>query len=357
MTNASALALFNGSYLSNRPTGIGVVARELANELDSNLIKLLAPKGFFPSQSILIPSGLTPEYGRRGHLRRLLWTQNILPRLINRLGVKYLLSPLPEAPVLRGVRSVVLAHDLIPLRYPQLTPLLAYHLTYVPLVLHRAVKVLCNSEATAKEVHCRMGISAKKLITIPLGVNTDKLFPLRLLREPFFLVLGRHDPHKNIARVLKALSLLRDRDIGLRIVGPHDNRYTPKLMKLAQEIGISHRCSWISWVSDEEKLKLLNTCQALVVASLWEGFGLPALEAMACHTPVLASTAGSLPEVVGNAAFLVDPKNAKSIADGMNQILVDRSFRKTFANNCEERLNLYTWERSARMIESVLHDL
>ena len=86
---------------------------------------------------------------------------------------------------------VLRAHDLLPLRYPQFSPLLAYHLAYVPLVLHRAVRVLCNSEATAREVHGRLGVSARRLEPIRLGFDPGLLRPLGLEREPFFLVLGR----------------------------------------------------------------------------------------------------------------------------------------------------------------------
>ena len=116
------LALFNGSYLSHRPTGIGVVARDLVTALDPELVPLLDPLGSERPCSVPIPSNLSPEHGRKGHLARLLWTQNQLPGLMKASGAPLLLSPLPEAPLLQGVRSVVLAHDLLPLRYPQLSP-------------------------------------------------------------------------------------------------------------------------------------------------------------------------------------------------------------------------------------------
>ena len=202
-------ALFNGSYLSHRPTGIGVVARDLVAALDPERVPLLDPLGGDRPGSLPIPANLSPEHGRRGHLARLLWTQNQLPRLLTATGAPLLLSPLPEAPLLRGVRSVVLAHDLLPLRHPQPGPLLAYHLAYVPLVLHRP---------------------ARRLVPIRLGFDPGRLRPLRLPREPFFLVLGRHDPHKNLARLLQAFAALRDPggETRLLLVGPPDERTTPR---------------------------------------------------------------------------------------------------------------------------------
>ncbi len=351
------LALFNGSYLGKRPTGIGVVARDLICELDPKRVPLLDPLGGIRLGSIPIPNDLMPELGFKAHCRRLLWTQNELPRILKKAGSPLLLSPLPEAPLLKGIRSVVLAHDLIPIRYPQLSPVFAYYLTYVPLVLHNSEKVLCNSEATAREIHSRLAVPARKLLTIPLGFDSSNLRPLNIPRKPIFLILGRHNPHKNIPKVLEALSHIKNKDIELWIVGPRDVRYTPSLKVKADELGISMRCKWISWVTDEEKLQLLNTCQALIIASLWEGFGLPALEAMACHTPVIASSAGALPEVLGNAGLFVDPRSSFEIKEAMLSVLNNTSLREELRLKGIDRLKIYRWERCARLVEKVLRDI
>ena len=357
-TRSTPLALFNGSYLSHKPTGIGVVARDLVAALDPALVPLLDPLAGDRPGSLPIPPNLSPEHGRRGHLQRLRWTQNQLPRLLRASGAPLLLSPLPEAPLLRGVRSVVLVHDLLPLRYPQLTPLLAYHLAYVPLVLHRAVKVLCNSEATAREVHGRLGVPARQLVPIRLGFDPGRLRPLGLERQPFVLVLGRHDPHKNLARVLRAFAAVSDpgRELRLKLVGPHDTRYTPPLQRLAAELGIGARCDWIAWVSDQERLDLLNRCRALVLVSLWEGFGLPALEAMACGAPVIAARAGALPEVVGDAALLVDPRAPAEIADAISRIGRDPSLARALAAAGPARAARFQWHASAQQVLRVLRE-
>ena len=354
MRLSSPLALFNGSYIDDQPSGIGVVARELAGVLDSKLIRILDPNNKFKHNNIPIPNNLSPKHGTRGHLRRLLWTQNKLPNLLKQTGAKYLISPLPEAPLFRGIRSIVLVHDLIPLRYPQLTPLFSYHLIYVPLVVHRAFRVLCNSEATAREIHHRLKVPLNKIITIPLGYNSNTIYPLKLKRRPFFLVLGRHDPHKNIPRVIKAFSLLKSNQMELWFVGSQDPRYTPKLQKLAIELGVAHRCKWIPWVSDEEKLTLLNTCKCLIIASLWEGFGLPAIEAMACNTPVIASSRGALPEVIGDSGMLVNPVNPFSISDAMREIISDSTLVEKLINQGKDRIKKFQWTYSASIINNII---
>lgn len=357
------LALFNGSYLGRRPTGIGVVARDLVAALDPAKVPLLDPLGGDRPHSQPIPADLSPDNGSRGHLRRLLWTQLKLPDLLKRHGTPLLLSPLPEAPLLCGVRSVVLAHDLLPLRYPQPTPLLAYHLAYVPLVLHRAERVLCNSEATAREVHDRLRVPHQRLEVIRLGFSAGLLKPIQTTKEPFLLVLGRHYPHKNLHRVLKAFAQATNSpkaslcELELRFVGPHDRRYTPRLQALARELGIADRCHWTSWVSDEERLILLNQCQALVIASLWEGFGLPALEAMACGTAVIASCTGALPEVVGDVGLLVDPRRPEAIADAIRQVVDDQSIRQTASIHGPDRAASFNWSETAGQIEQLLAGL
>ncbi len=356
---STPLALFNGSYLGRRPTGIGVAARDLVEALDPEHVRLLDPLGGDRPGSLAIPGHLSPEHGRQGHLARLLWTQQQVPRLMKASGAPLFLSPLPEAPLLRGVRSVVLAHDLLPLRHPQAGPLLAYHLAYVPLVLHRAVRVLCNSEATAREVHGRLGIPHRRLVPIRLGFDPGRLRPLGLRREPFFLVLGRHDPHKNLAGVLRAFATLADPDqtLRLKLVGPHDGRATPSLRRLAQELGIGSRCDWIPWVSDQERLDLLNRCRALVMASFWEGFGLPALEAMACEAPVIAARAGALPEVVGETALLVNPHRPAEIAAAMAQLNGDRRLAAELARAGAERASQFRWDQTAAQVLALLREV
>jgi len=344
-----------------QPTGIGVVARDLESALSHELVHSLVPAAVLGRTSrlndIAIPGDLSPAAGRGGHWRRLCWTQQHIPQLIRETRASLLLSPLPEAPILQGVRSVVLAHDLLPLRYPQPGPLLAYHLIYVPLVLRQALRILCNSEATAREVHNRLRIPRERLIPIRLGFDQGNLRPLDQPKENFFLVLGRHDPHKNLGRVLKAFSLLSDQDCHLCFVGPHDSRFTPRLQKKAKELGIQNRCHWNRWVSDEEKLHLLNRCKALVIASLWEGFGLPALEAMACGAPVIAGSQGALPEVVGDVGYLVDPTNPFEICDAMNYALTQSAFGTTARIRGPQRALDFNWTDTARKIEQMMQNL
>jgi glycosyltransferase involved in cell wall biosynthesis len=219
--------------------------------------------------------------------------------------------------------------------------------------------VLCNSEATAREVHGRLGVPLRRLVPIRLGFDPGRLRPLHLERKPFFLVLGRHDPHKNLNGVLRAFAAVPDpeKTLRLKLVGPHDGRYTPRLQRLAQELGIGPRCDWLPWVSDAERLELLNRCRALLMVSFWEGFGLPALEAMACEAPVIAARAGALPEVVGDAALLVDPHRPTEIAAAMHQLLGDGVLARTLGQAGAVRAGHFRWDRTATDLLGVLAEL
>ncbi|MFY7695447.1 MAG: glycosyltransferase, partial [Cyanobium sp.] len=143
----------------------------------------------------------------------------------------------------------------------------------------------------------------------------------------------------------------------LKLVGPHDGRYTPRLQSLAQELGIGHRCDWLPWVSDGERLTLLNRCRALVMGSFWEGFGLPALEAMACETPVIAARAGALPEVVGDAALLVNPSSPPEIAAAMDLLERDTGLARTLGTAGAERASRFRWDQTAADVLTVLREL
>ena len=349
--------LFNGSYLSKKNTGIGVVSKDLLNSLSAEKLTTLIPNDIGIRGDIYIPNNLSPSSGFYSHVRRLIWLQNSVPKLMKNLDAKYFLSPLLEAPLFTNVKSIVLAHDLIPIRYPSMSFITLYHLIYIPLVLKQAKLILCNSISTANDLNRFYSVPMRKLFPINLGFNSKKYYPIKKVRKRFFLIIGRHNPHKNLDRVIQAFLLARINDYKLIFVGPFDKRHTPKLIKLINELNISHLCVWKGWINDDEKLSLLNECHALIIASIWEGFGLPALEAMACGTPVIASDQGALPEVMGDYCYFVNPFNVKSIALAMNSVVNDKKCFEKALQEGPARAMSFNWFDTARKIEKIIEGI
>ena len=153
------------------------------------------------------------------------------------------------------------------------------------------------------------------------------------------------------------MAALRDREHRIHFVGPHDRRYTPKLQALAEELGLASRCRWTAWVSNDERLELLNRARALVIPSLWEGFGLPALEAMACGTPVLASTAGALPEVVGEVAVPLDPMQPGQMAAAIDCFLQSSALQQRLTQQGPLRAAGFSWAQTGAELKQRLQAL
>ena len=349
--------VFNGSYITEKNTGIGVVSKDLLNSLSAHKITTLIPKDIGIKGDIYIPNNLSPGSGLTSHFRRLYWLQNTVPKLMSNLNAEYFLSPLLEAPLFSNVKSIVLAHDLIPIRYPSLSFLTLYHLIYIPLILKESKIILCNSISTANDLETFYKVPRHKLFPIKLGFNNQKYYPINKVRKKFFLIIGRHNPHKNLERLVKAFSYAKINNYKLVFVGPFDIRYTPRLMKIIDKLNLRHLCVWKGWIDDEEKLLLLNECQALIIASLWEGFGLPALEAMACGTPVIASNRGALPEVLGDFGYLVNPLNIQSIASAMNSVINDKKCFEKALQLGPERAVSFNWFETAKSIEKIIEQM
>ena len=354
--------LINLSFLLSEPTGISTYAVNLVPYLQSLEPTLLVGKQKEDYNCYLIPDNLTPAQGTKGHLRRLLWTQFQLPKIYRKLKSSLLFSPIPEAPLFSKSRYVVMCHDLIPLRFPrQLSPLTNYFRYIVPLVLKGAEHIICNSQATAKDITNFYGISEQKITSILLAYDATNF---RYLKEkgtekvnnnPYFLYIGRHDPYKNIHRSLAAFAAIpHSQDYQFWLAGATDPRFTPQLKQQARELGIEDRVKFLNYVSYRELPIIINNAIALVFPTLWEGFGLPVLEAMACGTPVLTSNLSSLPEVTGDAALLIDPYKVEEITEAMKTIANDTQLRSRLSNLSLQQAQKFSWQKTAAATREVL---
>ena len=351
--------LVNLSFLLDQPTGISTYAANVAPHLSSLSTTFLSPFQLpGGGQYYRTPRSLTPAFGTAGHLRRLFWTQFCLPHIYRELKSSLLFSLIPEAPLFTSCRSVVMIHDLIPLRFTRRSPLLPYFHYYIPQVTNCAEHLICNSEATARDVVEWFGISARKVTVIWLGVDLERFHPMASQTENYFLYVGRHDPHKNLARAIRAFAQISGQNNHeFWLAGPTDRRYTPQLKMLANELGVGKQVRFLDYVSDAELPRIMACALAVVFPSLWEGFGLPVLEAMACGTPTIASNLSSIPEVAGDAALLVDPYDVFGLAGAMQDIVNDPNLRLQLREAGLSRVKQFSWMRTGQRTAEVLRSL
>jgi glycosyltransferase involved in cell wall biosynthesis len=359
LVDATNGVLINLSMLMSQPTGISNYAKNLLPFLKPlNPILLIADR--HPELSChLVSSTLTPAQGTQGHLRRLLWTQSQLPRIYRQQHAQLLFSPIPEAPLFSGCRSVVMVHDLIPLHFPRrFSPLTPYFRYYIPQVLQNALQILCNSVATARDIAQIYGIPAHKIVPIPLAYDANHFYERELTRSqhfPCFLYIGRPDLYKNLHRLISAFATLPNcHEARLWLVGPTDRRFTPRLIAQVRELGLTEQVKFWNYVTHEQLPVLISQATALVFPSLWEGFGLPILEAMACGTPVITSNRSALPEVAGDAAILVDPYDVGAIAQSMQAVATDPQLWQQLRKAGLARATQFSWAKTGQATVEVL---
>ncbi len=356
--------LVNLSVVFSKPTGISNYATLLLPYLEHLQPTLLTSTNYSNFNCYPIPDNLTPAQGSRGHFDRLVWTQSKLPQIYSKLKSKLLFSPQPEAPLYSNCRYIITVHDVIPLRFPKPSLLKYYHRYYIPQVLAQAQHIICNSNATAKDICDFYNIPARKITPIPLAydANNFRLLPETINNNqnpPYFLYIGRHDWHKNLHRLIRAFAELKqqlknDQNYQLWFAGSFNKRNTPKLHSQIKELGIKHQVKFLDYVAHKELPKIINQALAVVFPSLWEGFGFPVLEAMACGTPVITSNLSSLPEVAGNAAILINPYNTREITDAMQQIATNKQLRSQLSIKGLKQVSNFSWEKTGQATTEVL---
>jgi glycosyltransferase involved in cell wall biosynthesis len=243
-----------------------------------------------------------------------------------------------------AVTTVVdIQHEYLPHFFSRLE--LMYRRVIYPRTLRRSRLLIAISEHTKATLVERMGVAAERVRVIHLGVDLDRFRPDGGERRPFLLYPAARWPHKNHERLFEALALLRRDDPELTLVltgAGHEGKPTPA--------GVDVR----GRVSSDELVRLYRTAAVVVFPSLYEGFGQPPLEAMACGCPVASSDAAALPEVCGDAARYFDPTSPEAIAEAVAEVLRRRD---EFARRGLERARAFTWDECARRHDAVYREL
>ncbi|MPY87180.1 MAG: glycosyltransferase [Luteitalea sp.] len=299
--------------------------------------------------------------------------QLAVPARLRRERVDVFHTPHYVLPPLVGCKTVVTIHDCIHLVFPQYLPnrlAYSYARTSMWAAAHRAHRILTVSEASKRDIlhYCR--VPEDKITVIPNAIDDRFGTPpteeeIRVVRErfqlhdPFVLYAGNIKPHKNIARLIEAFGLVHRgglEHVKLLIIGDEISKYTT-LRRTVHRNKLHTHVRFLGFVPDSTLAALYRLAGVFVFPSLYEGFGLPPLEAMASGTPVVTSNVSSLPEVVGDAALLIDPYDTQAIAEAIRRVLTDCALRHTLRERGLAHARAYSWERSVRRVREIYDEV
>lgn len=305
-----------------------------------------------------------------GRPLRMLWAQSILPYWASRDAIDIFWSPAHRVPrYLSGrIQAVVTIHDLVWRHAGEtMRPLSRWLDSRLMLeAADKASVVIAVSKSTANDLIAESGDLHKKIVIIPLGVSHKLLPPLDSMqnisfvpKKPFYLFVGTLEPRKNLNRLIEAVSIL-----------PADLKKSSKLLiiggkgwgnvninELIRRFELGDSVEVLGYVDDLTLASLYSRAQFLVMPSLYEGFGLPLVEAMAYGVPALTSNRSSMPEVIGNAGVLIDPENIQSIADGLALMLGNDKLRKTLSSEAVKQVIQFDWGVCARKTLRVFENI
>jgi glycosyltransferase involved in cell wall biosynthesis len=300
---------------------------------------------------------------------RIPWEQLLAPLVLRRSRADLFHGVHSVVPVASPVPTVVTVHDLAFIRFTQ--TFRAYNRAYLDFAtrvsVRRASRVLVVSEHTKREVVGLLGVAPERVVVTPNAVREHFRPPepatlaafraKKGLPEQFLLYVGTLEPRKNLVTLLEAYAqVARRHDVPL-IVGGGKGWLYDAVFKRLDELGLRERVQFVGYVAEEELPLWYAAATVFVFPSIYEGFGMPPLEAMACGTPVLTSNSSSLPEVVGDAGLMAPPHDPAGFAEALDRLLGDPALRQELRERAPAQVARFSWrttaERTLRAYEEV----
>ncbi len=375
--------VIDARYVSRLQSGVGHYTEHLIGGLASidrqNRYTCLVLKD---APDLPIPEADVPRFARwptrvsfENHLSGDLWLLAYLPLRLRRLATDVYHGPAVFLPLVKlGYRTVVTIHDLVSFLFPRTVPrkYALYMRLMTRLAVRSADRIIAVSGATRDDLTRVLRVPDDKVTVIHEAVAPQFAIPwdagaveavLRRygIRRPYCLFVGNLEPRKNLSRLVEAFGLLRTRDLRgpegamapqLVLAGGRGWLYNGIFSDLATRRGIAE-IVFTGHVPAADLPALYAAAACFVFPSLYEGFGLPVLEAMAAGTPVVASRVGAIPEVAGDAALLVDARRPVELAEAIAAVLTDRALRARLITRGRARARLFNWEAVARQTLAV----
>jgi glycosyltransferase involved in cell wall biosynthesis len=350
--------------------GIGTYIRNLLRQLsrldhDTDFVVLCRPEDRDALTSLGENFRPVPETAGNYSLAE----QVKVPLALKREGVTLFHAPHYVLPPLVRCKSVVTIHDCIHLMFPQYLPnrfALAYARAAIGQAAKRATRVMTVSETSKRDILRYVDTEADKIDVIynayddrfavePREEDVVRVRERFQLHDEFVLYAGNVKPHKNVERLIQAFHLVRQSGLDhlkLVIIGDEVSRYAA-LRRAVHKHQLHKYVRFLGYLPEETLAVMYRLAGVFVFPSLYEGFGLPPLEAMASGTPVVTSNISSLPEVAGDAALLVDPYEPAAIADGIARVLTDERIRRELRAKGLARARQFSWEASVRRVRDI----
>lgn len=350
-TSIPAQRVGAGNYIFN-------LTQSLAELVQPDELVVFTKPGDFPP----IPNVHVIATHHSTRIGRILWEQFPLRDQLRDLSIDVLHSPHYTMPLRSKCASVVTFHDMTFFMFPEMHQF--YRKFFFRMMIRRSAQrakaIIAVSDSTRRDILRLLNTDAGKVFTVHSGVAPhfrpiDDAGALARLRgsyhlpEKFILYVGELERRKNVPALVQAFKSLVDQGLphALVIVGPKGWMYN-RLCQALASLDLTARVVFTGYVPEDELPLFYNAADLFAFPSIYEGFGLPVLEAMACGVPVVTSNVSSLPEIVGDAGILVDPRNVSALADAMLRILKDADLRRELSRRGRERAALFSWQRTAQ---------
>ncbi len=339
-------------------TGIGMAAQ--------NLIQAMKKES--PETEFLLYTASGRELNTP---RRIYWESATLPLKARHDRVDLLYSPGFAPPMWSSVPSVVTVHDLIGMAYPGNQGVVSgfYWSRWLPGAVRRAKCIIASSEHTRGDLSRFLNIGPERVSVVPLAVNpvfrrttnpaaAQNILDKHGIQRPFFISVGTLEPRKNHLRLLEAYDRLKQKKLhsfALVIVGKPATA-DKQIKSFVRDRGLREDVVFLGYVALDELIYLYNAALGYAITSLYEGFGLPVLEAMSCGLSGVCSNRSSLPEVAGDTALMVDPENVDQISEALRRYSEDAKLRRALSQAALQRAGDFSMTNYARRMLGIFKD-
>ncbi len=360
--------------LDNSPTGLGVYSFNVINNLSTlclgdhyNQITVFTPTSSFLNNNLKIKKisnlMLSSKYGKLAAITRFLWNTFLYP--LQAKNYDYLISTTTHGSFFLK-NQILTIHDLLSLKFDNISAHQRFYYKYfLPFLVSRAKLIVTISETTKKDIIHFLKCPEDKIHVIYNGYDQTRYFPLDhnpqlILKEygvsNYWLAVGPTYAHKNLEKLIEVYNKLSDTEKAQKplVIAGGKDPYLTRLIRLVEKLKLTKHVYFLGYVPENLMPSLYREAFALIFPSLYEGFGLPPLEAMACGCPVITSLVSSMPEVCGDAALYINPSDENSILEAIRQLLNESDLYDGLKKKGLARAAKFSWNKNAQALKELL---